>query len=85
MPLYIGTPRSMADKDILAWAKAALHEIERADRERADIAMIAQDFTLTNYTALRTLDGTAGTLDEVRNFLCTFIDDIKRRGRAGKD
>ena len=85
MPLFLGSPRSQEDKDVLEWARKALVEIERADREKADIAMIAQDFTVTNYTALRSLDGTAGTLGDVRNVICTFIDDIKRRGRAGKD
>lgn len=85
MTLYLGTPNSMEDKDVLEWARKAIVELERSDRERADIAMIAQDYTLTNYTELRTLDGTAGTLADVRNVICTFIDDIKRRGKSGKD
>lgn len=85
MPLFLGQPRSQKPEDILEWARTALVEIERNDREKADIAMIAQDLTVANYTVLRTLDGTAGTLGDVRNFICTFIDDIKRRGKTGKD
>ena len=85
MSLYLGAPNSMKPEDVLAWAFKALVEIERSDREKADIAMIAQDFMPENYTVLRTLDGTTGTLDDVRNVLCTLLDDIKRRGKEGKD
>lgn len=83
--LYIGRPRSFADKDVLDWARNALVEIERADRERADVASIAQDFTVTNYTTTRTLNAGTATATDVANVLCTFIDDIKRRGKEGKD
>ena len=85
MSIYLGQPTSQKPEDLLKWCVAALREIERNDRALADIAMIAQDFTVSNYTVLRTLDGTAGTLGDVRNFICTFIDDIKRRGKTGKD
>lgn len=85
MPLYIGQPRSMEPADILAWVKNALHDIERHDRTLADVAMIAQDFTVENYNVTRTIDASTASATDVADFLCTFIDDIRRRGKEGKD
>ena len=75
----LGTPVNPSDDKLFRqWVMAALAEIELASYD--DINVAINDFSVTNYTKLRTLDGTAGTLADVKNVLCTLIADIKARG-----
>lgn len=78
-PVSLGKPAVMNDDKLFKqWMIEALAEIERASYE--DTATIFNDLTVSNYTALRTLDGTTGTLADVRNFLCTLVADFQNRG-----
>lgn len=81
-PLFFGTPNEGTDREEQhrIWAHNALQLIELASQEDADIASIAQDFTVSNYTDTRTLNAGTATVADVANVLCTFIDDIKNRG-----
>jgi hypothetical protein len=60
------------------WVERALNEIELASQE--DVAMIASDFTVSNYTATRTLNAGTATLADIANVLCTLISDLQNRG-----
>ena len=83
--LYLGAPLTSDTKNVAQWTETALHEIERASIEDVDLAAIAKDFTVSNYTVTRTLNGGTATATDVANVLCTLIDDIKRRGSKGRD
>lgn len=56
----------------------ALAEIERASQD--DIQQVAQDFTVSNFTATRTLNAGTASATDVANVLCTFLNDMKNRG-----
>lgn len=60
------------------WAIAAFREIELASYE--DTLTVADDLTVSNVSDLRTFDASTATLADVRNFLATFISDMKKRG-----
>ena len=63
----------------LAWLIDAVNQISLAS-QRDDTA-IFDNFRIDNPPAfLRVLDGTAGTLSDVRGVLSTLISDMKRRG-----
>lgn len=81
-PLFFGAPSEITAKEEQhrKWVYEALQLIELASQEDADIASIAQDFTVENYTATRTLDASTATATDVADVLCTLIDDIKNRG-----
>jgi hypothetical protein len=58
----------------------ALREIERATVD--DIEAVVSEFKVTgDYTESRTLDAESATLGDVRDFLATFVNDIKNRGQ----
>jgi hypothetical protein len=57
----------------------ALREIEKASAE-ADVGQVADAFTLSNFTATRTLDAATATASDVANVLATFISDLQKRG-----
>jgi hypothetical protein len=57
----------------------ALRDIERASYE-SDPALIATDFSVTNFTETRTLDVGTATLTDLKNFVATFIYDMQRGG-----
>lgn len=61
------------------WATEALREIERASAE--DVEAVLSEFTVSNITETRTLDASAATLDDLRNFVATMVDDIQKRGQ----
>lgn len=62
------------------WLHQQLREIEKASREN-DPVTLANNFVITGaYTPRRTIDATAATLTELREFVATFIDDLKRGG-----
>lgn len=58
---------------------SALQEIARASYEN-DPAVIASDFTVTNYTETRTLDAGTATTTDIANVLCTLISDLTKGG-----
>lgn len=60
------------------WVRESFNEIERASFD--DAITVVDSYSVANYTELRTIDGTSGTLGDVRNFLCTLINDLKNRG-----
>lgn len=61
------------------WATDALREIERASAE--DVEAVLSEFTVTEFTATRTLDASTATLDDLKNFVATMVDDIQKRGQ----
>lgn len=78
-PVSLGRPVVTNNPDTFRrWALEAFAEIERASQE--DLALIAKDFTVANYTATRTLDATTATAGDVADVLCTFISDLRNRG-----
>ena len=83
--LFLGGPLSSDLRHVADWTQAALHEIQNASIEDVDTAAVFKDFTATNYTATRTLNGGTATATDVANVLCTLIDDMKKRGQKGRD
>lgn len=77
-PVSLGKPVSAELEQWKKWAEACFAELELAAQE--DVALIANDFTVTNHTATRTLDAATATLADVRNFLCTLVEDLQNRG-----
>jgi len=73
----------------LEWCIRALKTIERASHD-STVDNVADAFSLSNVTELRTLDANCGTLanlaaaqaaiDATRDYLLTFVQDLKRRG-----
>ena len=53
---------------------------EIADASLIDALKIADEYTVTNFTATRALDAGTATATQVANVLATFIDDLQRRG-----
>jgi hypothetical protein len=64
-------------EDFETWAERALHEIENASIE--DATVIADTYTVSNFTASRTLNAGTATATQVANVLATFIDDLQKR------
>ena len=83
--LYLGSPSEsvMSVEQHRQWVHDAIQTIEQASHEDADVSVIAQDFTISNYTETRTLNAGTATLADLANVVATFIDDIKARGRTG--
>jgi hypothetical protein len=78
-PISLGQPSVTADdKRFRTWVLQCMAEIERASYD--DVAVVANDFTVSNHTRTRTLDAATATLTDVKNVLCTFIEDIQNRG-----
>lgn len=77
-PVSLGKPILKENEQWRKWAEECFAELERASYD--DEATIAQDFTVTNHTATRTLDKTTATLSDVANVLCTLIEDLQNRG-----
>ena len=77
-PVMLGQPGTGDPKAWKTWIEQCFREIENASQE--DISAIANDFSVTNYTATRTLNGGTATLADVANVLCTFISDLQNRG-----
>lgn len=77
--ISLGKPiRTEDDRMFRQWVLACMAEIERASYD--DIAAVANDFTTSNVTETRTLDASTATASDVANVLCTFIEDLKKRG-----
>lgn len=62
------------------WVEDCLRKIERATFDGAE--QIADGYMLTNFTESRTLDATAPTAKQVADVLCTFINDLHKRGSS---
>jgi hypothetical protein len=78
-PIILGQPTALRDdKAFRTWVMECMNEIERASYD--DVAVVANDFTVTNHTKTRTLDASTAVLADVINVLCTFIEDIQNRG-----
>jgi len=77
-PISLGQP-PVNDKAAMGqWMLGALQEIERASHD--DIPQMFSSYTVTNYTATRTLDAATATTTDIANVLCTLIADLKARG-----
>jgi hypothetical protein len=73
--LNLGRPTT----DVPFWLEKSIREIERASFE--DVQAVAEEVELKTYVATRSLDPATATVSDVANFLATFIDDIRNRGR----
>jgi hypothetical protein len=65
-------PQSMQD------IANAFTELSNASRE--DAVLIADSYTVTNFTASRTLNAGTATTAQLAAFVATFIDDLQKRG-----
>jgi len=80
-PVHLGpVPTDPMKK--LDWCVMAIQQIARASQTH-DPNVTADSFAVSNVTETRTLDADATTLAEVADVLCTFIQDLKRRGQKG--
>lgn len=80
---------SATDAQKIDWIMRMIAEISRASQD-ADPNKYADEYTITNLTATRTLDANAGVLanlaaaqaaiDATRDVLLTFIRDHQTRG-----
>jgi len=62
------------------WAKEAFREIESASNE--DVEQVLSEFVITGtLTERRTIDAGTATLAELRDFVATMVNDIKKRGQ----
>lgn len=78
-PISLGRPNVISDEtSFRTWVMQCMAEIERASYD--DLVAIANDFTVSNHTRTRTLDAATGTLADVKDVLCTFIEDLQNRG-----
>ena len=88
--LSLGSPAGNSIEAKVEFLLRAVQEIERASHE-LDASRTADSFTISNVTESRTLDANAGVLanlaaaqaaiDATRDFMLTFIQDLKRRGQ----
>lgn len=77
--VYFSRPANPNDeKAFKDWVQQCMAEIENASYD--DLATVANDFSVSNHTKTRTLDASTGTLTDVKNVLCTFIEDLQNRG-----
>ncbi|MEN6302250.1 MAG: hypothetical protein ABFC67_05945 [Mizugakiibacter sp.] len=77
-PVSLGRPNLRSDKIWRDWVESCFAELERASQE--DLSAVAADFTVTNFTATRTLNAGTATTGDIANVLCTLIDDLRNRG-----
>ena len=54
--------------------------VELENKEFESVETIFDGFTVTNVTETRTLDAATATLADLRNFVGTLVQDVKRRG-----
>lgn len=79
MRLLMSRPATSSHQDFQRWVEQCFAEIER-NSYNLDARQIAQDFTVTASTPLRTIDASTATLADLRNFVATFIADLKQGG-----
>jgi hypothetical protein len=80
-PVRIG-PVPASDKEKLAWCVQAIQDIALASQV-ADPNVIADSFVVSNVTETRTVNADTVTLPQLANVVCTFLQDLKRRGQKG--
>lgn len=84
--LNLGAPPAGAnDKATLNWIVRSIKAIEQ-HLKASDVSLTTDAFQLTDRDALvplRTLDETAASTSDVRQFLATLIYDLNRRGSKG--
>jgi hypothetical protein len=68
-----------ANESADAYLRRALDQI--ADASLEDALPIADAFTVTNFTASYALNAGTATTAQLANFVATFINDLKRRGK----
>lgn len=62
------------------WVKECFDAIELASTE--DMEAIVSEFSFTGVlTKRRTIDAGAATLPQLRDYVCTMVDDIRKRGQ----
>lgn len=62
------------------WVKDCFDELERASFE--DVATAVADFAITGtLTERRTIDAGTATLAQLRDYVCTLVNDIKKKGQ----
>jgi hypothetical protein len=59
------------------WAERAFREIELCSLE--DAIVVADSYTVSNFTASRTLNAGTATTTQLANFVATFINDLQKR------
>lgn len=62
----------------MARLTARVAELENLQYEKVET--VVDVFAVTNVTETRTLDATAATLLNIKNFVATLVQDIKKRG-----
>jgi hypothetical protein len=76
----IGGIFGMPVHDQINWLHQAAQQIAAASKEN-DIVQVSNNFLITGaYTPRRTIDVTAATLAELREFVSTLVDDFKKGG-----
>lgn len=68
----------MGDDAFRSYVANALNAL--ADASIDEIAVMAKDYTITNYVVTRSLDASTATASDIANFLCTFILDMQKGG-----
>jgi hypothetical protein len=77
--VFFGKPPRSGDAQAFEqWVKEAFTTIERAAKD--DVTTIAKDFAVTGHTATRTINAGTATTADLANALCTFIEDLQKRG-----
>jgi hypothetical protein len=64
-------------EDPIEWMERAIREIERASLE--DAMIVADSYTVSNFTESRSLSASTATTAQLANFVATFIYDLQRR------
>lgn len=88
--LHLGPPPNGTVEQKVDWIIQSIKKIETASHD-IDAMQVSDSFSVTGVMETRTLDANTGTLanlaaaeaaiDETRDFLLTFIQDLKRRGQ----
>ena len=76
------SPFAAAVETKIDWCIRAIQEIARSSRV-ADPNKVADEFTVRNATATRTLDVATASASDVAAVVGTFIGDLKQRGSKG--
>ena len=71
-------PNQNDDALFRSWVQACMTEIFNASTD--DPTLIANDYTVQNHTATRTLDASTAVLADVIDVVCTLIEDLQNRG-----
>ena len=61
-----------------SYMRRVLTQISDASYE--DALLIADGFSVTNFTESRSLNASTATVTQLANFVATFITDLKKRG-----